>query len=116
MTALATINIDEAMADPKLLGACLGDQKTWATWRVVLKAAFGLKLDDDERKIFATVARDRAPPGTRVQKLWALAGRRGGKSRMAALMPDNEHRGANSCDLNVLWPIGRQLRHHSTSR
>jgi hypothetical protein len=52
----------------------------------VLRAAFGLALSDDELALFASVAGGRAPPGQRVRELWAIVGRRGGKSRVAALI------------------------------
>jgi hypothetical protein len=76
--------IDRVLSDKRLLGAELGDISTWATWLVVLKAAFALPLDDAERAIFASVAGGRAPPWSRVRELWCAIGRRGGKSRVAA--------------------------------
>ncbi|MGP0082770.1 MAG: hypothetical protein ACLP0B_03935, partial [Steroidobacteraceae bacterium] len=76
--------IDKALFDPALLGAALGDASSWTTWRCVLKAAFGLDLNRDEARAFAAVAGSRAPPRKRVRELWAIVGRRGGKSRMAA--------------------------------
>jgi hypothetical protein len=51
--------IDKVLADARLLGAALGDIKTWAMWVIALKAAFALPLTDAERKTFATVAGDR---------------------------------------------------------
>jgi len=80
------LTIDRALADHRLLGAALGDISLWGTWLVVLKAAFGLQLDERERPIFASIAGNRAPPASRVRELWAVVGRRGGKSRMAALI------------------------------
>jgi len=77
-------SIDKALADPALLGAALGDAATFQTWRVVLRAAFGLTLSRDEARAFASVAGGRAPPNKRVRELWCIIGRRGGKSRMAA--------------------------------
>jgi hypothetical protein len=56
------IEIDEALTDPALLGAGLGDPATWSTWLVTLRAAFGLKLDPAQRQAFAAVAGDRIPP------------------------------------------------------
>ena len=45
----ATMTIDRALTDQRLLGAGLdGDLVSWATWLVVLKGAFGLQLSDDE--------------------------------------------------------------------
>ena len=84
--ARTTITIDSAITDRNLLGAALGDRASWSTWLIVLRAAFGLPLTDDELKAFQQVAGDRAPPSERVRELWAVVGRRGGKSRMAAAL------------------------------
>ena len=78
------IPIDQALADAKLLGAALGDTQTWQTWRVVLKAAFGLELNREQARAFASVAGSRQRPAERVRELWCIVGRRGGKSKMAA--------------------------------
>lgn len=86
MSVAKKIDIDRALTDPKLLGAALGDPETWLTWRAVLKACFGLELDDDEVDRFADVAGGREPPVSRVSEFWAVAGRRSGKSRMAAAL------------------------------
>jgi hypothetical protein len=82
----ATISISDALLDARLLGAALGDAATWRTWLVVLRAAFGLRLSAAELEVFASVAGDRAPPSRRVRELWCVAGRRGGKSRIAAAL------------------------------
>jgi Phage Terminase len=81
-----TYRIVEAISDPKLLGAALGDGVSWQNWAVVLKAAFGLDLNDQEARAFAAVAGARSPPSQRVRELWAIIGRRGGKSRIAAAL------------------------------
>jgi hypothetical protein len=78
--------IDRALTDQRLLGAAMGDQQSWSVWLAVLKAAFGLKLSDDELATFASVAGTRSPPTKRVRELWCVAGRRSGKSRMAAAL------------------------------
>jgi len=49
-------SIDRALADPLLFGTALGDPSTWATWRVVLKAAFALGLTEAERATFSEIA------------------------------------------------------------
>ena len=82
----ATISIDEAMSDPNLLAGVLGDLSTWGVWRTALKAAFGIALDDTELETFRSIAGERSPPPHRVKQFWAIVGRRGGKSRMAALI------------------------------
>jgi hypothetical protein len=79
------ITIDAALCDPELLGAGLdGDSSSWTAWLAVLRAAFGLKLDAKQQEIFAAVSGGRAPPTKRVRELWAMVGRKGGKSKMAA--------------------------------
>jgi hypothetical protein len=78
--------IEAAVRDRKLFGAGLGDIGSWQTWLTVLRAAFGSSLDQSDLVIFAKVAGGRAPPSRRVRELWAICGRRSGKSRMAALV------------------------------
>jgi hypothetical protein len=80
------ITVDQALRDKALLGTALGDLAPWSVWRAVLRASFGLSLLDDELALFHSVAGDRAPPSNRVRELWAVVGRRGGKSRMAAAL------------------------------
>jgi hypothetical protein len=80
------ITVDAALTHPDLLGAALGNPTTWSTWLAVLKAAFGLPLSYEQRETFIQVAGGRNPPSRRVRELWAVIGRRGGKSRMAAAL------------------------------
>lgn len=81
------VTIDRALSDRHLFGAAIGgDLTSWSTWRATLKAAFGVSLDAEQRKVFAAIAGNRDPPSRRVRELWAIIGRRGGKSRMAALI------------------------------
>ena len=56
-----TISIRKALADKKLLGSVLiGD--SWQAWRVLLIAAMGESLSDEERTIFtALTGRDKEP-------------------------------------------------------
>jgi hypothetical protein len=74
----APLAIDRALLDRRLLGAALGNPASWSTWIAVLRAAFGLPLDDDQRRVFARVAGNRAPPTQRVREVWGLVGRKGG--------------------------------------
>jgi hypothetical protein len=84
MRLIMTVEIDRALLDRRMLGGGFDNLSTWRTWIVVLKAAFGLPLDNREREVFATVAGHRVPPQQRVRETWCVAGRRSGKSRMAA--------------------------------
>ena len=78
------VELDHALFDHRMLGAGFGDLSTWRTWLAVLKAAFGRPLNAHEREIFAAVAGNRNVPTKRVREFWAVAGRRSGKSRVAA--------------------------------
>lgn len=79
------ITIDQALTDPNLLGANLGDASTFATWLAILKAAHGLPLTEDEAARFQSVAH-RPPPTHRVSEFFAVAGRQSGKSLMAGAL------------------------------
>ena len=81
-----TVDLDHALTDRNLLGAALGDAAPWQIWRIVLRAAFGLKLTREEARTFAAVAGGRKLPSQRVRELWAVVARRSGKSRMAAAL------------------------------
>ncbi|KNY13093.1 hypothetical protein AKG11_30940 [Shinella sp. SUS2] len=75
--------IIEALTDDDALGPWFeGD--SWKAWRVVLKAAFGLPLAEDELPIFDQIAGGRQPPGKRVRELWIVVGRRGGKDSIVS--------------------------------
>jgi hypothetical protein len=78
------VSIDEALGDPQLLGAALGPTDSWGAWLAVLKASFGRRLTRSEARAFAQVAGGRRAPVEPVRELWAIIGRRGGKSRVAA--------------------------------
>ena len=80
---IASLTIDQAIADPTLLGAALGPLESWSTWLTILRAAFASgDLSEDELDLLPSGS----PPPERVRELWVLAGRRGGKSRAAALV------------------------------
>ena len=75
----------QALADPLLLGHALSGA-SWLPWRVLLIAAMGEELLDDERAVFTKLTGRPREPLVRVSELTAVVGRRGGKSTaMAAL-------------------------------
>ena len=78
--------VEQAMVDAKLLGAGFGNPETWKQWRTALKAAFGINLNRDDARAFASIAGGRHPPAQRVRELWCVLGRRSGKSRVAAAL------------------------------
>jgi hypothetical protein len=82
--AKQAVTIVEAMTDPALLGAALGDLSTWQTWMACLRAGYGIPLDADAAAAFAAVSGGRAPPARKVRRFVAAASRRAAKSRIAA--------------------------------
>jgi hypothetical protein len=78
------VPIDQALRDQRLLGAALGDARSWETWLTAWCAVSGLPLDQQQGATFAAIAGDRPPPTRRVREAWFVAGRGAGKSRMAA--------------------------------
>jgi hypothetical protein len=78
-------NIITALNDPKLFEPSFRGP-TWDGWRVVLKAAYGLPLTDDELAFFKSIAGDRDPPTAPVRELWVIAGRGAGKDSIASII------------------------------
>lgn len=79
------VTMRRALSDPALLGAVLAGD-SWRAWRILLIAAMGEALDDDERAIFSRLTGREREPLERVDELWAIVGRRGGKSRSVAAL------------------------------
>ncbi|MEJ0076853.1 MAG: hypothetical protein WDO17_15655 [Alphaproteobacteria bacterium] len=80
-----TVTLRKALADPALLGTILSGD-SWRAWRVLLIAAMGEPLTDDERVIFKKLTGREREPGQRVEELLGVVGRRGGKSRAIATL------------------------------
>lgn len=74
-----------ALSDPTLLGTVLAG-KSWRAWRILLIATMGEALDDEERAMFQKLTGRPTEPGERAEELWAIVGRRGGKSRAIAVL------------------------------
>ena len=83
MTPFVTMR--RALSDEHLLGVVLGGD-SWLAWRILLIAAMGEPLTDEERTIFAKLTGREREPGERVDELWCVIGRRGGKSRAVAAL------------------------------
>jgi hypothetical protein len=79
------ITMRRALNDPALLGDVLAGD-SWQPWRILLIALMGEPLSDDERAVFHDLTGRIAEPLERVEEFWAIVGRRGGKSRAAAVL------------------------------
>jgi hypothetical protein len=78
--------IIEAIDDPELFAPLFRDLQTWAAWRVFLKALFALPMAPDELEIFRECTGRETAPTTPASEVWNIAGRRSGKSFIAALI------------------------------
>lgn len=58
---------------------------SWAAWRAVKAAQYGLPLTDAQLATYGHLAGRTAPPGRPVAEFWGVAGRGSGKSRMGGL-------------------------------
>ena len=73
----------------KLMGSVLGAQfagASWDGWRVILKAMFALPFEDGELETFEKLTGRTSAPTEAAREVWAICGRRAGKSRMSALV------------------------------
>jgi hypothetical protein len=75
----------QALDDPMLLGNILSGP-SWQHWRVMLIAAMGEKLTDDERAIFNKFTGRDYESGQRIEEAAFIIGRRGGKDRAASVL------------------------------
>lgn len=80
------MTILDAIHDPLLFRPLFKDLATWTSWMVVLKAIFALEMTEAEQVLFTKLSGRVDPPKQPVEEAWIIAGRRGGKSRMAALI------------------------------
>lgn len=82
---MTKITVLDALDDPALFGRQFeGD--SWRAWRAFLAALFGLSLEGQARKIYRKHTGRRKPPRQPFGEAYAIVGRRGGKSRIAALI------------------------------
>lgn len=78
-------DIRSAMTDPNLFGKQFAGD-SFAAWRALLAGFYGLPLDDGEAETFKALTAQPDAPDSPFGELWLAVGRRGGKSRMAALV------------------------------
>jgi hypothetical protein len=83
------IDIRQAMTDPALFGGQFGGE-SFAAWRALLAAFYGLSLTDAERAIVKALTGRDSIPQSAFQELWQAIGRRGGKTQAAALIATYE--------------------------
>lgn len=80
------MTIIEAIQDEKLFRPLFNNLDSWRTWMVVLRAIFGLPMDASDRALFTQLTGRHEPPAAQAREVWLCIGRRGGKSRIVALI------------------------------
>jgi hypothetical protein len=76
----------DAIADPKLFAPFFKDPQSWLAWRTFIAAAFGLGMDAEQLAIYRECTGRTDPPTQQMRELVLVIGRRGGKSRILALI------------------------------
>lgn len=79
------MTILDALSDPNLFTRQFAGE-SWASWRAFLAALFGLTLDGDALVLYRECTGRETPPAGPARECWVVVGRRGGKSRVAALV------------------------------
>lgn len=77
--------IVEAMEDPAIFGPHFKG-KTWEPWKAFLKAMFGLPMTEAETDLYKRLTGRTEPPIGQFEEATLIVGRRGGKSRILALV------------------------------
>ena len=80
------ITILQAMRDPVLFAPWFAPTPLWSAWRAFLSALFALPMGDEERAAFQQYTGREVLPVEPTREAWLVVGRRGGKSRIAALI------------------------------
>jgi hypothetical protein len=82
---MTAVNIADALDDPDLF-APLFPGSSWGAWRAFLVALFGLPMRDDGLLIYRQHTGRTVPPTRPFREVALIIGRRGGKSRVLALV------------------------------
>lgn len=80
----AAVTILDTMREPALFGPWFG--KTWRVAEVLLATLFGLPMTDEDAEIYRRFTRRTQLPTAPAREGWVIAGVRGGKSLIAALV------------------------------
>lgn len=59
---------------------------TWTAWRALLAALFALPMSEADLQVYQRCTGRQRPPEAPAKEAWLIVGRRGGKSRVAALL------------------------------
>lgn len=80
------MDILEALDDPNVFAPHFPNAATWRPWRAFLAALFALPMDEDALALYRECTARSQPPSAPATEAWLKIGRRGGKSRILALI------------------------------
>src|SRR6516165_8449032 len=83
---LADFTILQAMSEPRLWGGWFRNPETWKAWWAFLAVLFGLRLSEADLALYRQCTGRSVPPEGGFHEAWLVIGRRGGKSRILALI------------------------------
>jgi hypothetical protein len=84
-SSVPTLSLVDTLDDAGLFAGQFSDP-SWQPWRVVLAALEGRALDDEGLALYRACTGRQTPPTAAVREFVAIVGRRGGKSRIGALL------------------------------
>src|SRR3954471_23643970 len=76
----------EAFSDPRLFAPFFPDPESWLSWTSLIASAFGLPMSADQLAIYRKCTGRTDAPVEQMRELVLVVGRRGGKSRVLALI------------------------------
>lgn len=79
------MNVIDAIRDERLFRPLFKDLKSWNAWIVFLKTVFALPLDPAELGVYRQCTGRAVPPSRPFPEIFAIVGRRGGKSFIASV-------------------------------
>ena len=82
---IVKLSMDDALENPKLLGQFV-QGKSWGAWRTLWRSAFALPPRDGDLATFKLCTGRENWPSRPARELWAIIGRRGGKSMNVGLL------------------------------
>jgi hypothetical protein len=80
------VTLLDALDDLALFGSAFPDAESWEAWRAFLAAVFGLPMTEEQAALYRRHTGRHTPPTSPAREVWAICGRRAGKSRIASLL------------------------------
>jgi len=80
------MDIVQAIKNRQLFRPVFRDLSSWNSWLVLLKALFGLQMDDKDLTLYKECTSRKKRPEQPFRELWAIVGRRGGKSFIMSII------------------------------